>query len=514
MPSRAQVPSSKIKAPLTLGLLWLCMAFLLAGCSGALTPRAPDPEYGQSVAKEFEAAFNRGWSAMDRFERQHWVKPALAPSDERQNRYMTRQRGMGRIRLQRIELEGEQMVALAQTEFGDWLKCFLVFGDGGGRLLDVRWLQAAAPESERGPGSEQEYTADLDGFLGRFAKGGGFAGAVLVARRGEVIFEKAYGEARREPPTPNEVTTRFNIASVDKILTATLVFELIEERKLALDGKICGYLPSYPLKDACPITIGQLLTHTSGLPDIVNPRLIREVARFKTPQDYIDTFGKDPLTFEPGEGWAYSNFGYAVLGRIVETIEGKPFAEVMSKRIYEQANMEDATRVPYASNDSRVAVPYAFALPGGHGKLEYGPERDARRFLPAPAPFGCSFATVRDLYDFSQALLAGRLVSKQSLELMVKTNRATGGALVGHYGYGVMTDLIHGVPYFGHDGGIWGVNAVFRMTPERDVVVVLSNVSPGGAQRVAMRAADQLARLPKSSERKPSPSAPAADNLR
>jgi Beta-ketoacyl synthase, N-terminal domain len=185
MVSRAQVASSKIKARVLSGLLWLCMVFLLAGCGGALQPRAPDPEYGQSVVKEFGVAFNGGWSQMDRFEQQHWVKPALGPSDERQVRYMTRQRGMGRIRMQRVELEGDQMVALAQTEFGDWMKCFLVFGDGGHRLLDVRFLQAAAPESERGPQSEQQYTSDLDGFLGRFAKGAGFSGAVLVARRGE-----------------------------------------------------------------------------------------------------------------------------------------------------------------------------------------------------------------------------------------------------------------------------------------------------------------------------------------
>ena len=98
---------------------------------------------------------------------------------------------------------------------------------------------------------------------------------VLVARRGAVIFEKAYGEARRDLPTPNQLTTRFNVASVEKILTATLVFELIEEHKLALNGKICDYLPSYPLKEACPITIDQLLTHTSGLPDVMNPRLKR-----------------------------------------------------------------------------------------------------------------------------------------------------------------------------------------------------------------------------------------------
>lgn len=489
---------SRIRARLISGILWLCAVFFLGGCGGVLQPRAPDPAYGKGVAKELEAAFNGGWSQMDRFERHHWLEPALAPSDERQVRYLARQRGMGRIRMHRVELEGDAMVALTQTEFGDWLKCFLVFGGGGDRLLDVRWLQAAAPESEPGPRTEQELTSALDDFLGRFSKAGGFSGAVLVARRGEVIFERAYGEASREPSTPNRVTTRFNIASVDKIFTAALVFELIEERKLALDGKLCDYLPSYPLKAACPITIDQLLTHTSGLGDVMNPRLIQAVARFKTPQDYIDTFGKDPLSFRPGQRWAYSNFGYAVLGRIVEAIEGKPFAEVMTKRIYERANMKDSTRLAGAAYAADVAVPYAFALPDGKGlgKLAYGPERDARPFLPLPAPFGCSFTTVRDLYGFSQALMAGRLVSKKSLQLMVKTNKAAPGDFVGHYGYGVMTDLIDGVPYFGHDGGVWGVNAVLRMTPEQDVVVVLANVSPGAAQRVAMRAADQLARLP------------------
>ena len=77
--------------------------------------------------------------------------------------------------------------------------------------------------------------------------------------------------------------------------------------------------------------------------------------------------------------------------------------------------------------------------------------------------------------------------------------------MVGHYGYGVMTDLIDGVPYFGHDGGVWGVNAVLRITPENDVVIVLSNVSPGAAQRAAMRASYQLARLPRGA---PQPAAP------
>lgn len=498
MIGHARIASSKTKTHVMCGLLWLCLVFLLTGCGGALQARAPDPEFGQSVAKEFEAAFNGGWSAMDRFERQRWVEPALGPSEERQQRYTTKRRGMGKIRLYRVELEGDAMVALAKTEFGDWVKCFLVFGDGGERVLDIRWLQAAAPESEPGPRSETEFSSELDGFLRRFSQRGGFAGAVLVAHRGKVIFEKAYGEARRDPPTPNQISTRFNIASVDKILTAVLVFQLIEEKKLALDGKICDYIPGYPLRDACPITIDQLLTHTSGLPDVMNPRLIPVVERYKTPQDYIDTFGKDPLLFEPGERWMYSNLGYVVLGRIVEVVEGKPFADGMVKRIYEKAGMTDSTRLPDAAQAPDVAVPYAFALPDA-GKLEYGPERDARRYLPSPAPFCCSFTTVGDLYKFSQALLDGRLVSRQSLELMVKTDRSNPGDLVDHYGYGIMTDVIDGVPYFGHDGGVWGVNAVFRMTQDRDVVIVLSNVSPGAAQRAAMRAADRLARLPKTS---------------
>jgi CubicO group peptidase (beta-lactamase class C family) len=473
------------------------VALLLVACGGAPKPRAPDPAYGRSVTKELEAAFNGGWSDMDRFEQRRWVKPALAPLRERQGRYLTHQRNMGRIRVERVELKDDQMVALVQTEFGDWLSCYLVFDNSGEGLMDVRWLQAAAPPSERGPRSVEEYTSSLDAFLQRFSQKGGFAGAVLVARRGEVIFEKAYGEARRDLPTPNQVSTRFNVASVEKILTATLVFELLEERKLALGGKICDYLPTYPLKGACPITIDQLLTHTSGLPDVMNPRLVRFVERFRTPQDYIDTFGKDPLLFEPGEGWAYSNFGYVVLGRIVEAVEQKPFGEVMRQRIYERANMKNSTRDPAAANAADVAIPYAFLMPSGHG-LEYGPERDARRYLPLPGPFCCSFTTVRDLYDFSQALTAGRLVSRQSLELMVKTDRSGPEDLVDHYGYGVMTDVVSGVPYFGHDGGAWGVNAVFRMTPDNDVVIVLSNVSPGAGQRAAMRAEDMLARLKKS----------------
>ncbi|MEO6602589.1 MAG: serine hydrolase domain-containing protein, partial [Polyangiaceae bacterium] len=140
-----------------------------------------------------------------------------------------------------------------------------------------------------------------------------------------------------------------------------------------------------------------------------------QATTFPAPQDYIDTFGKDPLTFKPGQHWAYSNFGYAVLGRIVEAIERKPFPEVMTKRIYEKANMQHSTRLPSAANASDVAVPYASVLPDGKGKLEYRPERDARRFLPLPAPFGCSFTTVRviDRAELSAQPLGKKGVNRQ-----------------------------------------------------------------------------------------------------
>ena len=479
-----------------LSALWLAASLTLAaGCAAARQSVPPTLPHGRSVMQDYEASFNAGWEQVDSFEQSHWVQQALEPAEDRHRQYEVKRKRVGNIEVHSVDLTNEGIVALVRTELGDWVKCFIDFGADGERVLKIKWLEAKAPESEPGPRTQDEFVSALDDFVSRFTKLAGFSGAVLIARRGEIILEKAYGQARRQPPVANQLNTRFNTASIDKLLTAVVVFELIEAGKLSLDGTVCQYLPKYPLEQACPVTIDQLLTHTAGMPDIINPRLVSSVTRLRSPQDYIDLFGKDLLVGPAGGQWRYSNYGYAVLGRIVEVVEGQPFDEVVRKRVYDRAIMRDSLRTLPARNEPNVAVPYAFALPGNE-KLEYGVERDARPYLPLPGPFCCSYTTVHDLYNFAQALIRGKLVSRKTLELMVTTNRSRGSNLIGHYGYGIMSETVHGVDFFGHDGGLWGVNGVLRMTMRGDVVVVLSNVSPGAAQRVGARALDWLARLP------------------
>src|SRR5215213_2543590 len=146
-----------------------------------------------------------------------------------------------------------------------------------------------------------------------------FSGAVLVTRDGQTVFEGAYGLANRELNLPNTLLTQFRVGSMNKMLTAVAAMQLVQAGTLRLEETLGTYIPDYPNKDmAAKVTIHHLLTHTGGTGDIFGPAFNANRLALRTPGDYLELYGTRNLQFQPGAQFSYSNYGFMLLGAIIE----------------------------------------------------------------------------------------------------------------------------------------------------------------------------------------------------
>ena len=232
-----------------------------------------------------------------------------------------------------------------------------------------------------------------------------FSGTVLVAEGGEVIYERAIGYANREWSIPNAIDTRFRIASLSKQFTKVLVMQLVEEGKLGLDGKIASYLPDYTGPGADQITIQHLLTHRSG---IVGESAVQNLERIKrdyyTQDEFLELIRGFELLSEPGTEWTYSNFGFYLLGVILERVSGQTYAELLQERICGPAGMTDT--FPEVTSDIIEWRASGYWFDADRGFIHDSPLDMSFVF-----GYGQLLSTVRDLYRFDTAQREGTLLN-------------------------------------------------------------------------------------------------------
>ncbi|RYG43892.1 class A beta-lactamase-related serine hydrolase, partial [bacterium] len=189
------------------------------------------------------------------------------------------------------------------------------------------------------------------------------APAVVAAmvEDGRVVWVKASGTsdlAGKKPATPDTV---FRIASLTKAFTATLVLQLVNEKKVALDDPLGGVLPTLP-KAWHGATVRQLLTHTSGVPDNTSlPNFAAQMAKPITPQGLVDLTADKPLDFPSGSKFEYDNSGYVILGMIVERLDRQPFGASLKKRILRPLGM---SRTTFDTGDAKDVAEGAGPLGG------------------------------------------------------------------------------------------------------------------------------------------------------
>jgi CubicO group peptidase (beta-lactamase class C family) len=326
--------------------------------------------------------------------------------------------------------------------------------------------------------SESDALAALRAKVEADAAAGKFAGAVLVAKDGRPIFTGAYGMADREKKIPNRLETRFRIGSMNKMFTAVAILQLVQAGKIQLNDPLGRYLTDYPNQDvATKVTIHHLLTHTGGTGDFFGPEFDAHRLELRTLQDYVKLYGKHGLEFAPGSRWEYSNYGFLLLGVVVERVSGESYYDYVRKHVYQPAGM--------TSTDSS---PEDQSVPGrsiGYTRMESGtwqPNTDTLPYRGTSA--GGGYSTVGDSLKFANAVTGHKLLDAHYTELLTTGKVDAQGGMKYAYGFGDRT--MGGVRSFGHGGGAPGMNGDLQIYPQSGyVVVVLANIDPPAAQQVA-----------------------------
>jgi len=299
-----------------------------------------------------------------------------------------------------------------------------------------------------------------------------------VVRDGRLIYAKAYGLSDVELNVPAASDSVYEIGSITKDFTATAIMMLVEEKKVGLDDPISKHLKQLPgvWKN---ITIRDLLTHTSGIRNYLSvPNFANLALRPTTPDELLRLVGKDPLRFEPGEKWEYSNTGYCILGLLIEQAGGESYAEFLRKRIFLPLGMT-ATRV----NDLARIIPGRAA---GY-QLENGELRNAPRWDPTCAgAAGALISNVPDLAKWVAAQDSAQVLSKSSVELMRSPAKLRDGRLLS-YGFGCLVSSINGHRMIRYTGGIPGfITTIVDYPDDGLAVIVLTNLITADAEGIAV----------------------------
>ena len=304
----------------------------------------------------------------------------------------------------------------------------------------------------------------INEIISLYSDFGGFNGAVSVTHQGKVLYKKGFGFANMEWDIPNETDTKFQIASLTKSFTAMLIMQLVNEGKLDLQKPISAYLPDYPEENANKINIHQLLTHTSGIPNVKSDK---KVSR---PEDMVNQFANEPLNFAPSTNFEYRNSGYTLLGFIIETVTGKPYQKVLNEKIFEPLKMKNSGFYKHRPIIKRMSSGYSTWYPD-YFDVDKSDESSAYSA-------GGLYSTVDDMFLWNKALTNESLLPKKYMDMIFTKHSPDGN---GHYGYGwelrkmPVGNTSGTVETIGHGGRISGYRTSIVRIPETNSCVILFN---------------------------------------
>jgi len=332
--------------------------------------------------------------------------------------------------------------------------------------------------------------ARLDQVVQTYVDNKTFMGSVLVARGADVLLSKGYGSANLEWNIPNTPSTKFRLGSITKQFTAASILLLAERGKLKLDDPLKQYMVDAPAAwDR--ITIFNLLTHTSGIPNFTalpqyKALQVTNMPALKTIAEVRDK----ALDFFPGEKMSYSNSGYIVLGYVIEKISGGSYEKFVQDNIFTPLAMKDSG---YDSNTAIIPRRASGYVPSPKGPVNAG-----YIDMSVPHAAGALYSTTEDLLRWEQALFAGKVVSAESLEKMTTPFK-------NNYALGLTVQTTEGRKVIQHGGGIDGFNTFLSYYPtDKLTVAVLANINgpaPGAmAAKLAAVAHGETVQSP--SERK------------
>jgi CubicO group peptidase (beta-lactamase class C family) len=438
----------------------------------------PDTSAGRLVAAYIEAFNSEDAGALRAFLEANFSSTALAqrPAEQRMKSLQQIKGDAGTLEPARIvEAREDALTIIARGAKGPWLEISFAFEkDAPGKMLGARFKMMDEPPDLNEPTTpltEAAFLTELEGILDGLAAKDDFSGVVLVASGENPLFKKAYGFASREYGALNRTDTRFNIGSINKVVTRVAIEQLAGRGALGLDDKIGKYLPDYPNKDAAEkVTIRQLLDMTSGIGDFFGEKYAATPKNeLRDLKDYLPLFAAEPLLFEPGTDNRYSNGGYVVLGLIVEKASGMSYFDYVRENIYKPAGMENT--------DHFMADMFVDNLASGYTRNwddnEHPGEPRRNNIYTRPArgsSAGGGYSTADDLLKLVLALKADKLSAPE-----------TGRMFAGNMAFA---------------GGAPGINAYVETIATTDcTIVVLANYDPPAAMKTGEKIGRLLKRL-------------------
>lgn len=310
--------------------------------------------------------------------------------------------------------------------------------------------------------------------------------SIAVGRSSDVVWAEAFGWADLSSDIPATPRTLYPVGSISKSLTATAAGVLWERGRLDLDVPVQTYLPDFPQKQ-WPITTGQLMGHIAG---VIRSAPMADILRQPHCEDArsaIEAVVADTLIFEPGTRYSYSNFGWRLVGAVVEATAGEPYLEFMDREVFTPAGME--LTVPDLADEPGEAVKYDRAM---YGSLRRSQDVDMSCSM-APGGF---LSTPTELVQFGYAMLDGELLDSATIERFWTPQRLNSGAPTSYgYGWGIGTMALgaegegSSTRVIQHGGSVLGGRASLMIFPDEDLVVSVMTNAGGDVSGLATEVA-------------------------
>ncbi|WP_291807386.1 serine hydrolase domain-containing protein [Lutibacter sp.] len=320
---------------------------------------------------------------------------------------------------------------------------------------------------ERYPETEtQAVSHKLDSLLKRINKRHDFNGSLLVAKNGKILYSNQIGYADFKKKEPIHEASLFQLASVSKQFTAAAIMLLVERNQIQLTDTVNSYFPDFPYEN---VTIKNLLNHTAGLPKyfwLAEHKWKEQKAPTNSDMMALFESSKVQRFFKPGRNFDYSNTGYLVLAAIIEKVSGISFSNFMQKNIFDPLGMKDSYVYSFENDSIKTNQLSGYRLYRGWRHLKIN-----STINDAIVGDKNVYATTEDLFKWTSGLNSGKLLSKESLDLMYTKGETVYGRKI-PYGFGFRIDREDENIIYHH--GKWnGFSTGLTQYLEDDLVVIV-----------------------------------------
>ncbi|WKK81890.2 serine hydrolase domain-containing protein [Marivirga arenosa] len=333
-------------------------------------------------------------------------------------------------------------------------------------------------------------TQEIENFLKKEYAENSPGAVVLIAKKDQIIFKRAFGLSDIKKRKPIKTDMIFQIGSMAKQFTSAALLQLVDEGKVALDDPIQKYVEYFPIKEF-PITLHHLLSQTSGIPEFfdIDEEEMHLLSQGHTPEQLISYYKNQPLEFEPGTKFQYSNSNYPLLGVVIERVSGISLKEYMRINLFEPLKMS-STSLWYNNEMKRKRIAKGYRI--YEGELISSPK------IVGSVPYaaGAIVSTVDDLWIWNQELKNRTVLTDFVVDNLITEKRTTSGAGTG-YGYGFFIKNLLELKTIQHGGNMYGFTSYGLYLPSEDLFVcVLANKSLERTEEVANYLASVILKNP------------------